>query len=64
MVLKLQKGAEEDNNLICDLAQMLSVDESDVVMNAAGAIASLVRPYKYIMPAAAYSILNVYLLPL
>ncbi|XP_067263447.1 uncharacterized protein [Chanodichthys erythropterus] len=43
MVLKLQKGAEEDNNLICDLAQMLSVDESDVVMNAAGAIASLVE---------------------
>lgn len=42
MVLKLQKGAEEDNNIICDLAQMLSVDESDVVMNAAGAIASLV----------------------
>ncbi|XDV20038.1 hypothetical protein PO909_025420 [Leuciscus waleckii] len=43
MVLKLQKGTEEDNNLICDLAQMLTEDESDVVMNAAGAIASLVE---------------------
>ncbi|XP_051750422.1 uncharacterized protein LOC127513015 isoform X1 [Ctenopharyngodon idella] len=43
MVLKLQKGTEEDNSLICDLVQMLTVDESDVVMNAAGAIASLVE---------------------
>ncbi|KAK7173753.1 hypothetical protein R3I93_003547 [Phoxinus phoxinus] len=43
MMLKLQKGTEEDNNLICDLAQMLTEDESDVVMNAAAAIASLVE---------------------
>lgn len=43
IVLKLQKETEEDNNLICDLAQMLTEDESDVVMNAAGAIASLVE---------------------
>lgn len=54
MVLKLQKGTEEDNSLICDLVQMLTVDESDVVMNAAGAIASLVWLYNNIMHAAAY----------
>lgn len=54
MVLKLQKGTEEDNNLICDLAQMLTEDESDVVMNAAGAIDSLVCLFNIRMHAAAY----------
>lgn len=54
MVLKLQKGTEEDNNLICDLAQMLTEDESDVVMNAAGAIASLVCLFNIRMHATAY----------
>lgn len=42
VVLKLQKGTKGDSNLICDLVQTLTEDEPDVVMNAAGAIASLV----------------------
>ncbi|KAI2664213.1 Usherin [Labeo rohita] len=43
VVLKLQKGTKGDSNLICDLVQTLTEDEPDVVMNAAGAIASLVE---------------------
>ncbi|XP_042580999.1 uncharacterized protein LOC109064978 isoform X2 [Cyprinus carpio] len=43
MVLKLQKGTKGESNLICDLVQMFTEDDPDVVMNAAGAIASLVE---------------------
>lgn len=43
MVTKLQKWTEGDNSLICVLAQILTKNDPDIVMNAIGAMASLVR---------------------
>ncbi|KAK2911470.1 hypothetical protein Q8A67_003603 [Cirrhinus molitorella] len=43
IVLKLQKETKRESNLIHDLVQTLTEDNHDVVMNAAGAIASLVE---------------------
>lgn len=43
MVTKLQKWTEGDNNPICALGQILTKHDTDIVMNATGAIASLVR---------------------
>ncbi|KAI7813022.1 hypothetical protein IRJ41_013808 [Triplophysa rosa] len=43
MVTKLQKWAEGDNNPICALGQILTKNDPDIVMNATGAIASLVE---------------------
>ncbi|XP_056600847.1 uncharacterized protein LOC130418780 isoform X2 [Triplophysa dalaica] len=43
MVTKLQKWAEGDNNPICALGQILTKHDPDIVMNATGAIASLVE---------------------
>ncbi|XP_051516003.1 uncharacterized protein LOC127419023 [Myxocyprinus asiaticus] len=45
MVLKLQKWTEGDNGLICSFVEILTKDEPDSVMNATGAIASLVDTF-------------------
>ncbi|XP_066516356.1 uncharacterized protein [Hoplias malabaricus] len=42
MVQKLQEWTHDDNNLCWTLGQLLLKDEPDIVLNAAGAIASLV----------------------
>ncbi len=61
VVLKLQKETEEESNLICDLVQILTEDDPDVVMNAAGAIASLVWLHDDIMHTVLYRNFILYL---
>ena len=46
MVQKLQEWTNEDNNLCWTLGQLLLKDDPDVVLNAAGAIVSLVTHCK------------------